>query len=49
MELKERKDMLFEYLIDFICKIVLVGLAAGTIGFFVSCVVLIIGEKAGWW
>ena len=41
--------MLFGYLIDFFCKMVLVVLAVLAIGFFASCIILIIGEKMKWW
>ena len=41
--------MLFGFLIDFICKFVLWFLAVVVIGFFLSCVILIIGEKMKWW
>lgn len=41
--------MLFGYLIDCICNIILAIIAVGVIGFFVSCVILIIGEKMKWW
>ena len=44
-----RIDMLFGYLIDYFCKILLIGLAVGVIGFFAACVILMVGEKMKWW
>ena len=41
--------MLFGYLIDYFCNILLAGLAVGVIGFFAVCIILIVGEKMKWW
>ena len=41
--------MLFGYLIDYICRIILVGLAVVIVCFVISCIILMIGEKRKWW
>jgi len=41
--------MLFGLLIDYICRITLIGLAVIVVGFIVSVIILSIGEKRNWW
>ena len=41
--------MLFDAVIDFLAWIVTRGLIVGTVFLAVAYVVLIIGEKRGWW
>lgn len=41
--------MLMGYLIDGLIRIVLAGLAVATVGFVVSCIVIVIGENKKWW
>ena len=46
---RERKAMFFEWLIDGVCRMILVCLAVGIAGFFASVAVILIGEKMKWW
>jgi len=41
--------MLFDYLIDLLCTIVVIGLGVIALGCFVAAIVLIIGEERKWW
>ena len=41
--------MLFEWLIDGLCRMILIALAVGITAFFVSVIVILIGEKMKWW
>jgi len=41
--------MLFTWLIDFICRIVVFAILAGIVFFVIAVIILTIGEKRGWW
>ena len=41
--------MLFGFIIDFLCKFVLIGLAVVVVGFVLAVAILMIGEKMKWW
>ena len=46
---KEGRVMLFGYLIDFLCEIIVAGLLVVAVGLFVSFIIIMIGEKMKWW
>ena len=41
--------MIFGLIIDFICRLLLIGLGVVVVGFIVTVIVLMIGEKRKWW
>ena len=41
--------MLFTWLIDFICRIAVTAIVAGAVFLAVVSIILMIGEKRGWW
>ena len=41
--------VIFGLIIDFICRLFLVGLAIVVYGFVITIIVLAIGEKNNWW
>ena len=41
--------VIFGLIIDFICRLLLIGLGVVVVGFILTVIVLMIGEKRKWW
>ena len=41
--------MLFGYVVDILCEMLISGIAWAAVAFVVACIVILTGEKMKWW